>query len=109
MLETEILLNRLGITTNYKGYAILVAAVDIVYANPAALDDIMVSVYGTVAHRLGISARSVERNIRTAINYAWSLVGYRFGKVLGYKDDTPPRAGVLIRLLYENVKRESGE
>lgn len=104
MLETEFLLHSLGITSNYKGYRILIAAVDIALRDENALNDIMVSIYGGVAEKLGISAASVERNIRTAISHAWELAPNRFYKTLGWDSTYPPTSSELIALLTEKVK-----
>lgn len=104
MLETELLLHGLGITTNYKGYEILVAAVDIVLRDENALSDVMETIYNGVAVKLNISAASVERNIRTAISHAWDIAPNRFGKVIGWPNPYPPTSSELIRLLTEKVK-----
>lgn len=104
MLETELLLHGLGITTNYKGYEILVTAVDIVLRDENALSDVMETIYKGVAEKLGLSAASVERNIRTAISHAWDIAPNRFGKVIGWPHPYPPTSSELISLLTEKVK-----
>lgn len=105
MLETEMLLHGLGITTNYKGYEILVAAVDIVLRDENALSDVMETIYKGVAEKLGISAASVERNIRTAISHAWDIAPNRFTKTLGWPHSYPPTSSELISLLTEKVQK----
>ncbi len=105
MLETELLLHSLGITSNYKGHRILIMAVEIALQDENALNDIMVSVYGVVAEKLGVSAASVERNIRTAISHAWELASNRFRKTVDWSGTYQPTSSELITLLVEKTKQ----
>ncbi len=107
MITIEQILNSLNITSNYKGYKIIITAVEIALEDELALDNVIERIYHRVAEINGISFVSVERNIRTAISHSWAVVPFKFDKVLNYKCDKSPNASLFIRLMAEKIKSEN--
>lgn len=107
MITVEQILNNLNITSNYKGYKIIVTAVEIALCDEEALDNVVDKIYHRVAEINNISFVSIERNIRTAIAHSWAVVPFKFNKVLDYKCDKPPHASLFIRLMTEKIKEEN--
>ena len=105
MLETEIVLHRAGITSNYKGYWLLNSAIDILLENPEAKDNIVDVVYKTLAKEFEISAVSVERNIHTAIKRRWEVAPERLNFALDRKRIWRPTASEFIFLVLEKLKK----
>ncbi len=106
MLETELILHKAGITSNYKGYWLLNSAVDLILSDPLAKDNIVDIIYGTLAQRFEISPVSVERNISTAIGRAWEMAPQRVNTALGRQAVWQPTVSEVILLLTERVKKE---
>lgn len=80
--DIEDLLTQIGIPSSLSGYDYLCDAIEIRIANARA--KVVTDVYGKVAKDRGIPASKVERNIRHAIEDAWSwgdmdLLGEMFG------------------------------
>ena len=106
MLETEIVLHRAGITSNYKGYWLLNSAIDILLENPEAKDNIVDVVYKTLAKEFEISAVSVERNIHTAIKRRWEVAPERLNSALDRKRIWQPTASEFIFFVLEKLKND---
>ena len=104
MLETELILHKAGITSNYKGYWLLDSAVDILLADPLATDSIVDTVYKSLAEKFEISVVSVERNIHTAISRRWEVAPERLNSALGRKRRWRPTASEFILLVFEKAK-----
>ena len=107
MIETEEVLNSLNITTNYKGYKIIVQAVDIMFDSEGK-NLTAQAIYHQLADANSISPSSAQRNISTAIVRAWSVAPQKFEKVLGGKEASAPKTAEFLRLVYEKVKRMRG-
>lgn len=107
MIETEEVLNSLNITTNYKGYKMIVDAVDIMFAS-AGKGLTAQAIYHQLADKNSVSPSSAERNISTAIVRAWSVAPQRFEKVLGCKEGYSPKTAEFLRLIYEKVRKIRG-
>ena len=106
MLQTEWILHKSGITSNYKGYWLLDSAVDIILKNPSAANSIVDIVYKSLAEKFEISVVSVERNIHTSIARAWEVAPQRVNAALGRRRVWQPTASEFILLLVDKVKDE---
>ncbi len=107
MIETEEVLNSLNITTNYKGYKMIVQAVDIMFAAEGKSLTAQ-AIYHRLADANSVSPSSAERNINTAVVRAWGVAPQRFEKVFGFKEASAPKTAEFLRLVYEKVKRMRG-
>ena len=103
MLETEWILHKAGITSNYKGYWLLDSAVDIILADKTAKDNVVDVIYKSLAEKFEISSVSVERNIHTAISRRWEVAPERLNSALERNRLWQPTASEFIILLYEKV------
>ena len=104
MLETEWTLHKAGITSNYKGYWLMDSAIDILLADPTAVDNIVDVVYKSLAEKFEISPVSVERNIHTAISRRWEVAPERLNTALGRQRRWQPTSSEFILLVLEKVK-----
>ena len=104
MLETELILHKAGITSNYKGYWLLNSAVDVLLYDESAKDNIVDIVYKTLAEAFEISTVSVERNIHTAISRRWEVAPERLNSAFDRKRLWQPTASEFMLLLLDNVK-----
>ena len=65
------ILSKLCVTPNYHGYMYLREAIKIAVDEPVNKRGFSTHIYNRIAKRCDVSAASVERNIRTAINKSW--------------------------------------
>ena len=65
------LLGKIGATMNYKGYAMLLSALQIV--DPLSMTPFQITkdLYPEVAKRHGTSERNVEHDLRHLLNHCW--------------------------------------
>ena len=103
MLDIELILHAAGITSNYKGYWLLDAAVEMVLADKSIIDNLVDGVYKPVGDKFGISVVSVERNIHTAITRAWEVAPSRVNKALGRDRVWRPAASEFITLMAKQL------
>ncbi len=109
----ERLLAELGIPTNVKGYTFLRRAVQIVYADPSAINKVVCGLYSDIAKEYETTLSCVERDIRTAISIMWSS-NYGFlmsegSAILGISLRRQPHAKELIALMSNKLRREEAE
>ena len=64
-------LMELGITANYKGYWYLLTALRLLTLEQLHTIRVTGDLYPRIARQHGVSAQSVERSIRTAIEACW--------------------------------------
>lgn len=70
-MDYRLVLMRLEITPNYKGYRQMLTALEIVESNPEALTRVTKWLYPAVAKRHQTNWKQVERNLRIAVKTAW--------------------------------------
>lgn len=80
--EANIILKKLGISPNLKGYSYLVMAIDYCYNNPAYLTSINKNVITYIANFNKTNRNNVERSIRNAIEVGWSRCDYEYSNNL---------------------------
>ena len=71
MNELYVLLNRIGVTSNYIGYYYAAHAVLLSMHQPRRLVQVTKWIYPAVAKHYETTAYAVERNIRTVVNMVW--------------------------------------
>ena len=71
-MDYRLVLMRLGITPNYKGFYQMLTALEIVEADPEALTLVTKRLYPAVAKRHHVSWKQVERNLRRVTRVAWN-------------------------------------
>ncbi len=109
----ERLLAELGVPTNVKGYAFLRRAVQIVYADPSAINKVVCGLYSDIAKEYETTLSCVERDIRTAISIMWnSNSGFLMGEgsaLLGISLRRQPHAKELIALMSDRLRRDGAD
>ena len=98
---------RLGIRPNLIGYHFLIESILLALHSPEMLEALTKSLYPAVAERFGKNEKTVERNIRRAIESAYECDPERVQSVFYYKIDKPYISEVLAMavesLRYETV------
>ena len=69
--KIECLLCDMGMMPRLKGYRCLCRAIELVYIEPTAIQNVMQGLYSRIAEEMGTTIFCVERNCRTAIKLAW--------------------------------------
>ncbi len=67
----ELLLCDMGMMPRLKGYRCLCRAIELVYIEPGAIQNVMQGLYSRIAEETGTTPFCVERNCRTAIKLLW--------------------------------------
>ena len=100
MKKSEDLLRQAGFSKRYQGFRYLVHCVELAVEDDNRLCALGKEIYGPVAREYRIPYRSIERDIRTARDYAWQNGGKDFlEKISGGKFYTLPTVGELIEIL----------
>ncbi|MBQ7935260.1 MAG: response regulator [Clostridia bacterium] len=103
-------LSHAGMPLLLKGFIYTQDAVEIAVENPTALNSLTRILYPSVANRHGVSDKSVERCIRTAIEsmlrdgdieYIYQHFGYAIRSESG-----KPKAGEFVSILTELVRKD---
>ena len=97
-----------GISPHLHGYISVCAAVDFVAKRGIGNCKFVSDLYPKVAEMLGTTPYSVERNIRTAINFAWSHGSLKhFYEGIGLHIDRCPSNSAFISQLAQIMLNES--
>lgn len=78
MSEIKEVLNYFWMLPKYKGYHYLYDAIELCQEHPEYLTQITKTIYPQLALKHHVTAWSVERNIRTAIDISWKQDRHRF-------------------------------
>lgn len=65
------LLDRLGMSSKYKGYRMLLLALEIALRDEDNLTNIFQRIYTPVAERCGVTPVMVDKNLRSIIDIFW--------------------------------------
>ncbi len=100
------ILDRLGISTKYKGYRMLASAIGIAVENEEAILLVTKLIYPEVARRFGVSGANVDKNIRVAIAAFWNN-GNRelYNKIVGYQITRKPSNAEFIAAIASYIIR----
>lgn len=102
----RVILDRLGISTKYKGYRMLASAIEIAVENEEAILLVTKLIYPEVAKRFGVSGSNVDKNIRVAITAFWNN-GNRdlYNKIVGYEVAQRPSNAEFIAAIASYIIR----
>ena len=84
------------ITSNYKGYRLVIDAVKMYVENNGECLKITKDIYPSLATKYNMSACSVERDIRTIVETCWRNDRRAVEQLLGYKINKCPSNSVFI-------------
>lgn len=101
------ILQKSGIPVNLKGYNYLKVAIKLSIEQPELLESITKSLYPTVAKNVNTTSSRVERDIRHALEVAWSRSdGEFYYNYIGFKsiDNEKPTNGAFISSIVEKSR-----
>lgn len=107
MKEIGNILRQLGVGSNYYGFQITVAAVNLAMQDFDKLLFVTKELYPDVAARCNCSVYSVERNIRTVSKIAWQRNPELLISIAQYPMTAPPSASQFIDILAAYLSRPS--
>jgi len=94
------IVRRLGFLFSYHGTGYLVDAVLMCVQNPEALTAVTKEVYPAIAKKTGGKWRTVERNMRTAMEGFWQRGNREYlNELAGYELRVRPSVGELINYI----------
>lgn len=100
MKRTDKLLQNARFSKRYQGYHYLLLCVELASEDESRLCSLIKQIYLPIADQYQITYQDIERNIRTARDYAWQNGGKEFiEKISGGKFYEPPAVGELIEIL----------
>lgn len=70
-MKTMLLVRKLGISANYRGYRFLVTAIELALEDETCLSSLGKSVYPTISQKFGVSQKAVESSLRRVIDHCW--------------------------------------
>lgn len=105
-MDTEGLLRRMGASGRLKGFPYAVYMIERVAQEPEALYLITKRLYPETAKRFGVSAGSVERNLRTLVRVCWYRGDRAFmEKVAGCRLSRQPTNGAFVDMMAAYLRR----
>lgn len=114
--EINIILKKLGISPNLKGYNYLIMAINCCYNQPDYMTSINKDIIPYVAKENSTNRNNVERAIRNAIEIGWSKCDYDysielFGNCVSYEKSKPTNSEFISiisnELLINNTLKRS--
>lgn len=100
MKRTDELLQNARFSKRYQGYHYLLLCVELAAEDELRLCSLIKQIYQPVADQYQLTYQDIERNIRTARDYAWQNGGKEFiEKISSGKFYEPPTVGELIEIL----------
>ena len=104
-LSLKELLNRLGVTANYKGYHYVVLAVEHAVNNPESLILVTKLLYPAIAKGYQTRWQNAERNIRTAVDIAWTANAKFLEYIAQHSLPQKPKSSEFIAILAQYVSQ----
>lgn len=107
-LEREVnhLLNKLGVTANYRGYYYVNSAIELCVEKEERLLLITKWLYPEVAKRYQTNWKAVERSMRTAGGIMWRENQPFLEELACRKLEKQPRTAQVLSILVSAVKKE---
>ena len=99
-------LRPLGLTERYRGYPILIEAVNQTITNGKSKFPLVQNLYSSIAEEYGFPVHCVERNIRTLAHRAWKVNPGYLQELAGYPLKGPPTVSEFIDILASHVLRQ---
>ena len=107
MKRAEQLIRKAIFSKRYQGYQYLLQCIELVLDDDSRLCALSKQVYQPIAQKYRISCRCIERDIRTARDYAWQRGGKEFlEEISGGTFYEAPSVGELIEILAVYLKEE---
>lgn len=98
---------RLGFLFSYRGTSCLVDAVLLCVHDPEALTAVTKRVYPAIAKETGAKWRTVERNLRTAVEAFWERGNREFlNELAGYDLRVRPSVGEIINYITGYIREQ---
>ena len=106
---TPQLLRSLGATGKLAGFRCTVYMIERIQENPEQLQLITKRLYRETGKKFGVSAASVERNLRTLIHFCWSRTDHSFlAHIAGTDLRTPPTNSEFLDMLASYLREMGG-
>ncbi len=105
-MDAETLLRRLGATGKLNGFPYAIFMIEAVVEDASRLQLITKRLYPDTAHQFGVSAASVERDLRTLIHSCWNKTDHSFLTYLaGATLQRPPTNSEFLDLAASYLRR----
>ena len=99
MTKAEQLIRKARFSKRYQGYQYLLQCIELVLDDDSRLCALSKQVYQPIAQKYQVSYRCIERDIRTARDYAWQKGGKEvLEEISGGKFFEVPTVGELIEI-----------
>lgn len=98
------IMRNFHITSKYKGYPLMIEAIEISIKNFGKCIQVTKDIYPVLAHRHNISQYSVERNIRTIVETCWKNDRDLVIQILGYEITCCPTNSEFIDSIAYYIK-----
>ena len=103
-MNTERILRQCGLSVRHRGFRALQECVKLALEDESKLLSVT-KLYQEVSTTSHLHYRNVERNIRTALDYAWKYGGQeQMEHLFGCELSTKPTAGEMIELLVNHIQ-----
>jgi len=103
------LLQRLGITSNYKGYFQTITAVRFAVEHPESLTMVTKLLYPEVAHQYNTRWADTERVIRTVVGIAWNKNADMLEAIAHHKLTQKPHVSQFIAILAAYISAQENK
>lgn len=107
--KIELTLRPFGITPKYRGYRLLVTAIEEAMLQIEQNSALHGGLYYTVGERCGCNAHTAERNIRTLVRRAWQVNRQLVIDTAGYPLDTAPTVTEFVEMIANKLLRKQDE
>lgn len=106
-MDAEQLLRHLGTAGNLKGFRSAAYMIELVERDPDAITGITKRVYPEAAKQFGVTAASVERNLRTVIRVCWTRGNRAFlCEMAGRQLHCQPTNGMFLDIAANYLRKQ---
>jgi len=106
-MTIEDIVRRMGVKGTYQGMKCLICGVELASNNREMLMAVTKELYPAIAHRVGGTGKTVERNLRTVTKVCWERGDRDFlNEIAGIRLLTPPTSGEMIDYLVHYISRQ---
>ena len=98
-------LHLCGLSGKYRGYPLLIAAVQISIQDDGLTRAVTRSLYTRVAQECHCPLYCVERNIRTMVMHTWNTNRDYLQEIAGYPLHAPPTSSEFIGIIASHILR----
>lgn len=105
-MSTQEILRTLGIGQRFKGHALIVAALNRISTDECSLYSASSNLFKPIAAAIPCDVRTIERNIRTAVDHAWRTNPEYLIFLAGYPMSQSPTVLEFLDILNTYMLRE---